>query len=122
MPPPTNLTATSGEKSVTLNWTAPAGVSGATYDVYRGTTSGGESATPIATGVSATTYTDTALTDGTAYFYTVKTLAKRRHQHRVRRGRRHAQPHPSHEPGRERGQQRGHTDLDGHRGGSRRYL
>ena len=75
VPPPTNLTAVGSEKAVTLNWTAPAGVTNATYNVYRGTAAGGESATPVATGLSATAYTDSSLTDGTAYFYMVKTLA-----------------------------------------------
>ena len=75
VPPPTNLTALAGEKQVSLSWTAPAGVNGATYNVYRGTAAGGEAATPIVTGLTATTYTDSSLTDGTAYFYTVKTVA-----------------------------------------------
>jgi hypothetical protein len=54
---------------VTLTWTAPTGA--ASYNVYRGTTAGGEGATPVATGVTGTTYTDTRLTIGTAYFYKV---------------------------------------------------
>ncbi|WP_460629707.1 fibronectin type III domain-containing protein, partial [Intrasporangium mesophilum] len=41
------------------------------YNVYRGTSAGAEGATPIASGVSATSFTDTVLTNGTAYFYTV---------------------------------------------------
>src|SRR5207248_1518750 len=47
-PPSTapTLTATAGTGAVDLSWTA---VSGATsYDVYRGTTAGGESTTPLA--------------------------------------------------------------------------
>jgi fibronectin type 3 domain-containing protein len=66
---PTGLTATPGNASVTLSWTAPAGA--ASYNVYRGTTAGGESATPIATGVVAASYTDSGLTNGTKYFYKV---------------------------------------------------
>ena len=45
--------------------------SGATsYNVYRGTSSGDESATPLASGAS-TSYTDTAVTDGIAYYYKI---------------------------------------------------
>jgi len=66
---PTGLTATAGVGSVTLNWTASAGA--ATYNIYRGTTSFGESATPIATGIVPTTYVDTGLTPGTTYYYRI---------------------------------------------------
>ncbi|MDR3711036.1 MAG: fibronectin type III domain-containing protein [Capsulimonadaceae bacterium] len=66
---PTGLTATGGAQSVSLSWTAPAGAS--TYNVYRGTTLGGESSTPVATGVPGTTYVDSGLADATKYFYKV---------------------------------------------------
>ena len=39
------------------------------YNVYRGTASGGESL--LASGVSSTSYTDTAVTGGTTYYYEV---------------------------------------------------
>jgi fibronectin type 3 domain-containing protein len=68
-PPPQSLTATAGDAQAMLSWSA---VSGATsYSVYEGTTSGGESSTPIATGITATTYTVTGLTNGTPYYFTV---------------------------------------------------
>jgi hypothetical protein len=65
---PASLTATAGTGSVTLNWAA---VSGATeYHVERSTTSGGPySQIGTATG---TTFTDTAVTGGTTYFYVVR--------------------------------------------------
>jgi fibronectin type 3 domain-containing protein len=66
---PTNLTATSGNAQVILSWTASTGA--ASYDIYRSTTSGGEGSTPFMTGVTATTFTDTGLTNGTTYFYQV---------------------------------------------------
>jgi len=66
---PTNLTAVAGTGSVTLNWTASTGA--ATYNVYRGTISGVESATPVATQIVGTTYTDTGLTHGTTYYYRI---------------------------------------------------
>ena len=71
---PQGLTASGGNAVVTLSWSPPASNGGAAvagYDVYRGTTSGGESATPIATNVTTTSFTDTSLTNGTTYYYTV---------------------------------------------------
>jgi fibronectin type 3 domain-containing protein len=66
---PTGLTATAGSGSVGLTWTASAGA--LTYNVYEGTVSNGESATPVATGISGTSYSVSGLTNGTAYFFTV---------------------------------------------------
>jgi fibronectin type 3 domain-containing protein len=66
------VTATPASRRVTLNWTASAGAK--TYDVYRGTAAGAESTTPIATGITRDTYTDTGLTNGQTYFYTVKAV------------------------------------------------
>jgi fibronectin type 3 domain-containing protein len=71
--PPTGLTATAGDGQLSLSWTAPASDGGAAiigYDVYLGTTSRGESATP-ATTVSGTSATVTGLTNGTTYYVTV---------------------------------------------------
>jgi fibronectin type 3 domain-containing protein len=67
-PAPTGLTAKAGNGSVSLAWTASSGA--ASYDVKRGTTSGGPYDT-IATGVADTTYPDTTVTNGTTYFYVV---------------------------------------------------
>ena len=66
---PTGLTATAGSSSVFLTWAALARAS--PFNVYRGTTSGGESTTAIATGIPTTVYTDTALTNGNKYYYKV---------------------------------------------------
>jgi fibronectin type 3 domain-containing protein len=66
---PTGLTASAGNAQATLSWNASSGAT--SYNVYQGTTSGGESSTPIATGITATTYTVTGLTNGTTYFFTV---------------------------------------------------
>jgi hypothetical protein len=67
----TNLVATAGNKQVSLTWDTAAGV---TWNVYRGTTPGGESATAITTGLSSASYTDTGRTNGTTYYYTVKAV------------------------------------------------
>ena len=66
---PTGLAATAGNASVALSWTASTGAT--SYNVYRGTTSGGESATPIASVITTTSYTDTSVTNGTKYYYKV---------------------------------------------------
>ncbi len=67
---PTGLTATAGNQQITLSWTASAGAT--SYHVKRGTAKGG----PY-TQVSAPTaaaYVDTALTNGTPYYYVVSAV------------------------------------------------
>ena len=64
---PTNLKATAGNAQVALTWTGSAGAT--SYTLYRGTASGGE--TLLKSGLTATSYTDTGLTNGTIYFYKV---------------------------------------------------
>ncbi|MGA3008415.1 MAG: malectin domain-containing carbohydrate-binding protein, partial [Opitutaceae bacterium] len=66
---PTGLSATGGNGQVNLVWNASAGAT--SYNVYRGTSSGGESATPIAIGVTGASYTDSTVTNGTSYYYKV---------------------------------------------------
>ena len=68
---PTGLSATAGNTQVSLVWTASSGA--VSYKVKRGTTSGG-SYTTIATGITATSYTDTGLTNGTTYYYVVSAV------------------------------------------------
>ena len=77
---PIGVTATGGNAQVALSWTAPSSNGGSAvtgYDVYAGTASGKESQTPVNAAplpASATSYTATGLTNGTAYFFTVKAL------------------------------------------------
>jgi glucose/arabinose dehydrogenase/fibronectin type 3 domain-containing protein len=66
---PVGLTATAGDKQVSLTWSASTGAQ--TYSIYRGLTSGGQSPTPIATGIAATSFLDSGLTNGTTYYYKV---------------------------------------------------
>jgi len=66
--PPTGLKATAGNNQVSLSWTASAGAT--TYNVKRTTTSGLNYAL-VKSGVTATSYTDTTVSNGTTYFYVV---------------------------------------------------
>jgi len=68
-PAPTGLGATAGNGQVALSWTASSGAT--SYNVYRGTSSGGESTTAIATGIAGLSYTNTGLTNGTHYYFKV---------------------------------------------------
>lgn len=73
-PVPQNLKATPGSGQVSLSWSPPAGPAASyTYNVKRGTASGGE--TTIAMGVSGTTYLDTGATNGTLYYYVVSAVS-----------------------------------------------
>jgi hypothetical protein len=65
---PTGLTATAGNAQVALAWTASAGAT--SYTVKRATTSGGTYSN-VQTGITATSYTNTGLTNGTTYYYVV---------------------------------------------------
>jgi hypothetical protein len=70
-PQTVNLTGT-GIPDVILSWSASpsSGVEG--YNVYRGTTSGGESTTPLnSTPINGTTYVDAGVTAGATYYYYV---------------------------------------------------
>jgi fibronectin type 3 domain-containing protein len=67
---PSNLTATAGDTQVSLTWSASSGAT--SYNVKRSGTSGGPY-TQIAAPTS-TSYTDTALTNGTTYYYVVSAV------------------------------------------------
>lgn len=61
----------SGCHFVYLTWTASSSAGVVGYNIYRGTSPGGESATPINTGgpVAGTAYTDVTAGSGITYFY-----------------------------------------------------
>ena len=69
---PMVLTAKAGVQQIALTWRASQYAAG--YNVYRGTTADGESATPIATTITTTSYTDTALINGIKYYYKVASV------------------------------------------------
>lgn len=65
---PANPSVTAGNAQAALSWSA---VSGATsYSILRSTTSG-SGYTSVVTGLTATTYTNTGLTNGTTYYYVI---------------------------------------------------
>jgi hypothetical protein len=65
-----------GTHDVILSWTASVTSGVAGYDVYRGTTSGGESLTPLnSTPVTGTTFSDENVTAGLTYYYVVTAVA-----------------------------------------------
>ncbi|PKN79923.1 MAG: hypothetical protein CVU48_03870 [Candidatus Cloacimonetes bacterium HGW-Cloacimonetes-1] len=59
--PPQNLTATAGNGSVVLSWQAPSSGTPTGYKIYKNST--------LLTTVTALTYTDSAVTNGTLYSY-----------------------------------------------------
>ena len=70
---PTTLTATAASSSqINLSWHAST-TTGVTYNVYRGTASGFalSAGNRIATGLTATTFSNTGLTASTTFFYVV---------------------------------------------------
>ena len=67
--PPTGITASAVQNQITLNWTASIGA--ISYNIYRGTASGAETTTPIATGISGTSFVDPGLNSGTSYYYLI---------------------------------------------------
>ncbi len=69
---PLGLTATPGDTTVALNWSGEDG--GYSYNLYRGTASGGEGTTPYKTGINSLPFVDTGLTDGTTYYYQISAV------------------------------------------------
>lgn len=67
---PTNLAATGGMSEVTLTWSASSGAT--SYNVYQGTTAGGESSTPVQTGITGLSTAISGLGTATQYYYVVR--------------------------------------------------
>ncbi len=73
---PQNLVSTGQNTQIVLTWQAPTSNGGSTitsYKIYRGTSSGGE--TPYQTLSSVLTYSDSAVTSGTTYYYKVSAVS-----------------------------------------------
>ena len=71
-PAPASLVAVAGDRQVTLNWNAANGAT--SYNLYQGTSAGGESATPVQTGITGTGATVTGLSRGATYFFVVRAV------------------------------------------------
>jgi fibronectin type 3 domain-containing protein/regulation of enolase protein 1 (concanavalin A-like superfamily) len=68
LPAPAGLAATAGNGQVALSWSAVSGNSG--YSVKRATVAGGPYTT-VQTNLTATSFTDTGVANGTTYYYVV---------------------------------------------------
>lgn len=68
---PTGLTLVSGDKQITLSWTAPVGTLVTTYSVFRSTTPNITGGVPIVSGLTANTFVNTGLQNGVPYYYRV---------------------------------------------------
>jgi fibronectin type 3 domain-containing protein len=66
---PGGLSATGGNAQVSLSWSTSNGTAPITYNVWRGTTSGGE--TLLTGGLSTPSFVDKGVTNGTTYYYKV---------------------------------------------------
>ena len=65
---------TSTDSQVQISWTPGAG-SAASYNIYRGADPSSPGATPLASGVSGTAYTDSTAQNGTTYYYFVEPVS-----------------------------------------------
>jgi len=73
IPAPTGLTRTQGDGTINLDWADSTSPIFASYSVYRSATTGGPY-TSIATGLTASAYSDSGLTNGTTYHYVVRAV------------------------------------------------
>jgi len=67
------LSGTAGNGSVSLSWTTSTGTPTPTYTLLRGTTPGGENTT-VTSGLTSTSFSNTGLTNGQAYYYKVQAI------------------------------------------------
>ena len=74
---PSGLTTTTGSGSASLVWSAPSGSTILGYNVYEGTSPGGESGTPLngTTLVAGTSFVATGLNHGVRYYFIVKAVS-----------------------------------------------
>ncbi len=69
---PVDLTATGGNKQVALRWSPVPGAAG--FNVKRGTVNGGPYGIVVGSGITATNFADTTVSNGPTYYYTVTTV------------------------------------------------
>jgi fibronectin type 3 domain-containing protein len=70
--PATNLSAVAGPAAVQLSWSASS--NGTSYNVYAGTSAGGEASSAVLTSITSTSAAVTGLTPGTKYYFVVKAV------------------------------------------------
>ena len=66
---PSSIQAVGAVDQITVVWTTVSNAS--SYNIYRGTSSGGEGTVPLAVGLTAIRFTDSTVTAGSSYFYQV---------------------------------------------------
>lgn len=71
---PTGLSATGGDNSVSLNWSANGESDMLGYNVYRSTTTGGQVTKANTSLVTGTSFADSGLNASTTYYYTIKAV------------------------------------------------
>ncbi len=69
---PFNFAAARSSSTVSLTWSVPAGA--VTYNIYRGTTSGGQGATPLVANLAVPSFTDTGIPTTGNLYYVVKAV------------------------------------------------
>jgi hypothetical protein len=73
---PRGLTATAGSSGIALDWADNSEPDLSGYEIYRATTAGGPYTQISTNRVSASSYTDASVSEGTAYYYIVKAADK----------------------------------------------
>ncbi|MEK7065036.1 MAG: hypothetical protein AAB963_01185, partial [Patescibacteria group bacterium] len=68
---PTNVSATAGNATVAITWTAVSNVDLLGYEIYRSTSVGGTYTQLNTSNIIGTSYTDTTVTNGSTYYYKV---------------------------------------------------
>lgn len=63
---PTNVQASTAQQTISLNWSAPAGAS--SFNVYRSQAADAQGSTPYRTGLTAPSFGDAGLANGTYYY------------------------------------------------------
>ena len=69
---PTGVYAIPSANGVTLHWLGSSGAGA--YSIYEGTTPGGESATPVLTGITGTSASIGGLSPGQSYYFTIRAV------------------------------------------------
>jgi hypothetical protein len=72
LPAPTGVAASNSGLTVKLSWTAEPNAG--SFNIFQGTQSGQEGATPVLTGVTGTSVTVTGLQNGQTYYFTVQAV------------------------------------------------